>query len=422
MRVMVLGSGAREHALAWRLSQSADVAEVVCAPGNGGTAALGRNLPVDAEDPAAVVAVARAEAIDFVVVGPEAPLVAGVVDALEAAGILTFGPRREAAALEGSKAHSKRFMARHGVPTAAFDIFDDAAAATAHVKALGEPRVVKADGLAAGKGVIVCSSVEQTLDAIDRVMRKREFGAAGARVVLEQRLVGEEVSFHVVADGTRHVALAAAQDHKPLLDGDRGPNTGGMGAYSPPPVVTAEVEQKILERIVEPTLSGLRADGVEYRGALFIGLMIVDGDPFVIEYNTRFGDPETEVLMTRWDGDLLPLLLGSARGDLSRVQTRWSAPASMCVVMASEGYPGSYPKGRPITGLDAVAGLPGVQVFHAGTRREGEQVVTSGGRVLGVTASGASIDEAAARAYAAVEAVGFEGAQYRRDIGWRARR
>ncbi|MDD9937320.1 MAG: phosphoribosylamine--glycine ligase [Myxococcales bacterium] len=421
MKVLVVGSGAREHALAARLAQSPQVESVICAPGNGGTAGLAENVAIDPEDGEAVVALARERGIDFAVVGPEAPLVAGVADALREAGIDAFGPGREAARAEGSKAHSKRFMQRHGIPTADATIFDDADAADAHVRSLGRPLVVKADGLAAGKGVIVTSTVEQTHDAIDRIMRKREFGEAGATAVLEERLVGQEVSYHVVSDGTRYVALAAAQDHKPLLDGDAGPNTGGMGAYSPPPVVTAEVERRILERVAEPTLDGFRADGVDFRGALFIGLMIVDGDPYVIEYNVRFGDPETQVLMSRFKGDVLPLLLGSARGDLSGVEVAWEAPASMCVVLASGGYPGSYAKGLPIDGVAAAEDLDGVEVFHAGTRREGGQLVTSGGRVLGVTAIGADIDTAAERAYAGVERVAFEGKQYRKDIGWRAR-
>jgi phosphoribosylamine--glycine ligase len=422
MKLMVVGSGAREHALAARLSRSPEVSSVVCAPGNGGTAAFAENVAVDAEDVAAVVALAKARGIDFVVVGPEAPLVLGLVDALREAGIETFGAHKAAAQLEGSKAFSKRFMQKHGVPTAAAWIFDDADAAQAQVKALGRALVVKADGLAAGKGVIVAGDVPETLDAIDRIMRKREFGDAGARVVLEERLVGEEVSFHVVLDGERGVALAAAQDHKRLLDQDRGPNTGGMGAYSPPPVVTAEVERKILERVVAPTLRGLREDGIGFRGALFIGLMIVDGEPYVLEYNTRFGDPETQVLLARYSGDVLPLFHGAARGDLSGLQVRWEAPAAMCVVLASQGYPGAYPKGLPISGLAAAARVEGVEIQHAGTRVQGDAVVTAGGRVLSVTARGHDIDAVAARAYEAAALVKFDGVQYRRDIGWRARR
>ncbi len=421
MRVMVVGSGAREHALAARLARSRGVTQLLCAPGNGGTAAIAENVAVHAEDVPAVVALAKARAVDFVVVGPEAPLVAGLVDGLTDAGIEAFGPNRQAAQFEGSKAFSKQFMHRHGIPTAAAATFDDADAAIAHVRALGRPLVVKADGLAAGKGVIVAASVAETEQAIERVMRAREFGAAGARVVLEERLEGEEVSYHVVLDGERFVALAPAQDHKRVLDGDRGPNTGGMGAYSPVPVVTPEVERRILERVIEPTVAGLRAEGITYRGALFVGLMIRDGEPHVIEYNARFGDPETQVLLARQGGDLLPLLLGSARGDLGGVQLEWEAPAAICVVLAAGGYPGSYAKGAEIHGLDAAAQVDGVEIFHAGTARQGRAVVTAGGRVLSVCARGASIEQAAERAYAAAPLVQFEGMQYRRDIGWRAR-
>jgi phosphoribosylamine--glycine ligase len=421
MKVMVIGSGAREHAFAARLARSLQVSAVICAPGNGGTAEFAENVAVDPEDVPAVVALAKARGVSFALIGPEAPLVAGLADALVAAGIDTFGPHKAAARLEGSKAFSKRFMQKHGVPTARAWIFEDVAAAEAHVTAHGQPLVVKADGLAAGKGVIVAGDVAETLDAIDRIMRKREFGAAGACVVLEERLVGEEVSYHVVLDGEHHVPLAAAQDHKRLLDGDRGPNTGGMGAYSPPKVVTPEIERKILERVVQPTLRGLQAEGISYRGALFIGLMIVDGEPLVLEYNTRFGDPETQVLMSRYRGDVLSLLLGAARGELRGVHVDWEAPAAMSVVIASRGYPGTYPKGIAITGLDAAARVEGVDVQHAGTRRDGETVTTTGGRVLSVTARGADIDQVAARAYQAVERIVFEGMQYRRDIGFRAR-
>jgi phosphoribosylamine--glycine ligase len=420
-RVLVVGSGAREHALASRIARGGSAASIVCAPGNGGTAALGENVPVAADDVPGIVAAARARAIDFVVVGPEAPLVAGLVDALGAAGIPAFGPSREAARLEASKAFSKHFMARHGIPTAAFAVFDDADRASSYLREQGRPLVVKADGLAAGKGVVVASDVPEALDAVDRFMRKRVFGAAGATVVIEEPLVGEEVSYHVVSDGERFVALAAAQDHKRVCDGDRGPNTGGMGAYSPPPVVTRALEARILDRVVVPTLDGLRGDGIRYRGALFVGLMIVDGEPYALEYNVRFGDPEAQTMMARLGGDPLPLLLGSAQGDLRGVTARWEAPASLCVVVAAGGYPGEFAKGAEITGIDRAAEVEGVEVFHAGTARDGERLCTSGGRVLSVAASGPDIDTAAERAYAAVDRIRFDGAHARRDIGWRAR-
>ena len=419
--VLVLGGGGREHALVARIARSPLVARVLCAPGNGGTAAIAHNLVIDPEDPAAVVAAARAHRVGLVVIGPEAPLVAGVADALRAAGIDVFGPSQAAARIEGSKVWSKRFMLRHGIPTAPAESFEDADAAIAYARAAGVPLVVKADGLAAGKGVIVPKSVDETLDAIERIMRQRELGAAGASLLLERCLVGQEVSYHVLLDGTRFVALAPAQDHKRLLDGDEGPNTGGMGAYSPPPVVTAEVERKILERVVRPTLAGLTAEGLPYRGALFIGLMIVDGEPQVIEYNARLGDPETQVLLARLGGDLMPLLLGAARGDLSSVQVAWEAPASMCVVLAAPGYPGSYPKGALIDGLREAANVPGVEVFHAGTRADDDRVLTAGGRVLGVTARGDHIEQARERAYTAAARIRFEGVHYRRDIGHHAR-
>ena len=420
MRVLIVGGGAREHALAWRLSQDEGV-EVVGAPGNAGLAAIGRTVPLDPTDSDRVVALARQESADLVLVGPEAPLVAGVVDALRENGIDAFGPDREAAQLEGSKIFSKEFMARHEIPTAGFAVFDNPDAATRYIEEANRPLVVKADGLAAGKGVIVASDAAEAIAGIDLIMRERAFGSAGDRVLIEECLVGQEVSYHVVSDGKRFIPLAPAQDHKRAFDGDKGPNTGGMGAYSPPPIVTAAVERKIIERVIEPTLAGMAAEGRPFRGALFVGLMIVDGEPLVLEYNTRFGDPECQTLMTRWKGSIMPLIRGSARGDFGGLSPQWEAPASLCVVLAAGGYPGSYEKGKPIRGLEQASALPGVTVFHAGTALEGDQVVTSGGRVLSVTAIGETIDEAAERAYAAAAMIEFEGKQFRRDIGWRAR-
>jgi len=420
MRVLIVGGGAREHALAWRLSQDRGV-EIIGAPGNAGIAAIGRIVPVDPTDAGQVVALAEKESADLVVVGPEAPLVAGVVDALRARGIEAFGPDREAARLEGSKIFSKQFMARHGIPTADFAVFDDPDAAKRYIEAAGRPLVVKADGLAAGKGVIVASDAKEAIAGVDLIMRQRAFGEAGDRVLIEECLVGQEVSYHVVSDGDRFVPLAPAQDHKRAFDGDKGPNTGGMGAYSPPPVVNPEIERKILQRVIEPTLRGMAAEGRPFRGALFVGLMIVDGEPMVLEYNTRFGDPECQTLVTRWKGSIMPLIRGSARGDLGTLTPRWEAPASLCVVLAAGGYPGSYEKGKVIRGLDEASALPRVTVFHAGTTRDGERVRTSGGRVLSVTAVGDTVDEAAERAYEAADKIDFEGKQLRHDIGWRAR-
>ncbi|MFM2418230.1 MAG: hypothetical protein RL385_2953, partial [Pseudomonadota bacterium] len=384
-----------------------------------GTHGFARNLPGTANDLPHIVATAQAEQVGLVVIGPEDPLVGGLVDQLSAVGIPAFGPDRIGAQLEGSKAYSKKLMTEAGVPTAAYAVFADADAAEQYIRAQNRPLVVKADGLAAGKGVVVAKDAAEALAAIRTIMRERAFGSAGDTVVIEETLRGQEVSFHVVSDGERYVALASAQDHKRIGDGDQGPNTGGMGAYSPPPVVTPEVERKILDRIVEPTLAALRARGTPFRGALFVGLMVEAGEPSVLEFNTRFGDPETEVILARWSGDLLPLLLGSARGDLRGVSAKWSAPASLCVVMASEGYPGNYPKGRPILGLEST-GQEAI-VFHAGTVLDDRRVLTNGGRVLTVTATGQSIDEAAARAYAVVQQIHFEGAQYRKDIGHHAR-
>ena len=419
-RVLVIGSGAREHAIAWRLAKDDDV-ELFVAPGNGGTQAIATNLAVDPVDTAAVVALAQHVRADLVIVGPEAPLVAGVVDALNEVGIDAFGPSKAAAQLEGSKVYSKEFMARHAIPTAGFEVFDNADDAKQYIQQAGRPLVVKADGLAAGKGVIVAQDAAEAIAGVDRIMVERAFGDAGDRVVVEECLVGPEVSYHVVSDGTRFIALAPAQDHKRAFDGDKGPNTGGMGAYSPPPMVSDAIEQEILSRVIEPTLSGMAKEGAPFRGALFVGLMIVDGQPLVLEYNVRFGDPEAEALMTRYKGAALPLFMGSARGDFGGLTAAWEAPASMCVVLASGGYPGSYDKGKVIEGLGEASALQGVTVFQAGTRAEGTAVLTNGGRVLAVTAIGDNVEHAAKRAYQAVDKISFDGMQYRRDIGWQAR-
>jgi phosphoribosylamine--glycine ligase len=419
MKVLVVGSGGREHALAWRLNS--DGAEVHVAPGNGGTAAVATNHAVAATDVAAQVALARELSVDLVVVGPEAPLVAGLVDALADVGIAAFGPTAVAAQLEGSKIFSKQLMDAAGVPTAGFRVFDDADAAERYCREAGRPLVVKADGLAAGKGVIVAKDGDEAAAGIERIMRERAFGDAGARVLIEETLVGPEVSYHVLCSGTDYVPLAAAQDHKRLGDGDVGPNTGGMGAYSPPPMVTPEIEAAIRGRVVEPTLQMMTDRGTPFRGVLFIGLMIVDGAPQVLEYNVRFGDPECECLMARFEGNLAETLLAAAKGELASVDPQWGAPASLCVVLASEGYPGKYPKGRVITGVADAEALEGVTVFQAGTRQEGERLVTAGGRVLTVTATGATIEQAAERAYAGADRIHFEGHQLRRDIGHQAR-
>jgi phosphoribosylamine--glycine ligase len=417
-RVIIVGAGAREHALGAAFARAGH--HVITAPGNAGTESIGRNAPVRADDLPALVDLAVRERADLVVVGPELPLTLGLVDALAARGILAFGPTRAAARLEGSKVFMKRFCERHGIPTAPFAVFDDADAALHHVRSLGRPLVVKADGLAAGKGVVVADTVEEACSAIDRMVRGVEFGDAGRTVVLEERLAGEEASFHVVCDGTRGVALAPAQDHKRVGDDDRGPNTGGMGAYAPAPIVTPEVHARVMREIVEPTLAGMAAEGAPFRGVLFVGLMIERGTPRVLEYNVRFGDPETTVLVPTYDGDWLELLVAAAQGDLSRVRARAASGAALSVVMAAAGYPGKPRTGDRIDGLEAPL-PPGAFVMHAGTTRAPDgSIVTSGGRVLAVGARAQTLEEAARAAYGAVGHIHWEGEHHRRDIGRRA--
>lgn len=417
MRILVLGSGGREHALVWAAKRSPLVDEILCAPGNDGIGQDARLLPVDPGDGDAVVSLAKHESIDLVIVGPEDPLAAGVVDVLEAAGIPAFGPSAEAARLEASKEFAKEFMARHGIPTARHRTFSDPDAADRHVDAEQGPLVVKADGLAAGKGVVVCDEPLQAHRAIDELMRERRFAAAGERVVIEERLFGEEASFYAICDGTRFVTLPAAQDFKRAWDGDRGENTGGMGAYSPVPLITKELEERIVERIVRPVCEGMRSEGRPYRGSLYLGLMICEGEPRVIEFNVRFGDPETQALLMRLDSDLLPLLLAAARGELPAAAGPLRlGPPSVCVVLASEGYPRSYPRDLPISGIESASALPDVQLFHAGTRRRDGNWYTHGGRVLGVTARGATISAARERAYQAVHQISWKGVHFRTDI------
>lgn len=420
-RVIVVGSGSREHALAAAISGGGH--QVVISPGNAGTAEVGRNAGVRADDVPGLVELAVQERASLVVVGPEQPLTLGLVDALAARGVRAFGPTKAAARLEGSKAFMKRFCERHGIPTAAFAVFDDADAAERHVRAApaDRPPVVKADGLAAGKGVVVADSADEACAAIDRMMRAGEFGDAGRTVVLEERLAGEEASFHVVCDGERGVALAPAQDHKRVGDGDAGPNTGGMGAYAPAPVVTGEVHARVMRDIVEPTLAGMAAEGMPLRGVLFVGLMIDRGVPRVLEYNVRFGDPETTVLVPTYGGDWLELLDAAAAGDLSRVTVpERPLGAALSVVMAAAGYPGKPRTGDRIEGLDRPL-PPGAFVRHAGTAREpGGAVVTAGGRVLAVGAQAPTLAEAARVAYGVVEGIHWAGEHHRRDIGRRA--
>ncbi len=422
MRVLVAGSGGREHALAWKIARSPQVERVFAAPGSDGMAREAACLPdVAAGDASGLIRAVRREGVDLVVIGPEDPLAEGVADRLREVGVAVFGPSAAVARLEASKAWARAFMARHGVPHPEFRLFDELAAARAYARERGAC-VVKADGLAAGKGVAVCSDAAAADAALAEIMETRRFGAAGDRVLIEDVLRGEEASYYAITDGENVVPLAPAQDHKRALDGDRGENTGGMGAYAPAPVVGPAVEKRVLEEIVHPTLRGLRAEGHPFVGVLFVGLMIgPDGAPSVVEFNVRFGDPETQALVLQMEGDLVPVLDGAARGRLDPGTTLAGPGAAVCVVLASEGYPRDYPKGRPIEGLDAAEADPDVVVFHAGTRRDAEgRFVTAGGRVLGVTARGADVAAARARAYAAAEHIHFDGVHLRRDIARRA--
>ena len=421
MNVLLIGSGGREHALALSLSRSPLLTQLFIAPGNPGTQALGRNVALDVADHRAVVDFCKLMQIGFVVVGPEAPLVAGLVDDLEAAGVLAFGPSKAAAQLEGSKGFTKDLCAEFSIPTADYQRFSAADPAKAYVRARGAPIVVKADGLAAGKGVIVAMSVEEAEAAIDMIFGGA-FGAAGAEVVVEDFLEGEEASFFALCDGTRALAFASAQDHKRVGDGDTGPNTGGMGAYSPAPIMTEAMSARVMAEIIEPTMAGMRQRGTPFKGVLFAGLMIGPKGPKLIEFNARFGDPETQVMLARLNEDLLPLLLASAKGALPAGPVKLSAQAALTVVYAANGYPDAPEKGSEIKGLERAAAMEGVTVFHAGTKLEGTRLLANGGRVLNVTARGDSVAQAQARAYGAVDAIDWPGGFCRRDIGWRATR
>ncbi len=421
MNVLVIGGGGREHALAWKLAQSPRVTRVYVAPGNAGTAREGKchNVAVNAEDVAGLLAFARANAIELTIVGPEAPLVLGVVDRFQAAGLPIFGPTQKGAQLEGSKAFAKDFLARHRIPTAAYGSFTDVAAAEAFIRQHGAPIVVKADGLAAGKGVIIAQTVEEACTAVRDMLAGNAFGEAGHRVVVEEFLTGEEASFIVMADGEHALALATSQDHKRVGDGDTGPNTGGMGAYSPAPVVTPQLHERVMREVIRPTIRGMKAEGVPYTGFLYAGLMIgADGVPRVLEFNCRFGDPETQPVMLRLRSDLVALIEAALAGELDTVEAEWDARAALGVVMAAGGYPGAYRKGDVIHGLPADA--PDCKVFHAGTAERDGAIVTNGGRVLCVTALGATVRAAQQRAYATVRTIAWEGVHYRTDIGYRA--
>ena len=419
MRLLVVGGGGREHALAWKIAQSPLVDTLFAAPGNPGIARHARCVDIGVDAHGELVDFARRERVDLTVIGPEAPLVAGLADRLAEAGLTAFGPSAGAAAIEGSKAFSKDLMRRYGIPTARFATFDEPAGARRFCRELGAPLVVKADGLAAGKGAIVCATLEDADAAIAECMERKAFGAAGARVVVEEFMVGQEVSFFVLSNGGDVIALAAAEDHKAIFDGDRGPNTGGMGCYSPVAGFDEALEKRVIETIVRPTLAALAREGAPYRGVLYTGLMLTAQGPKVVEFNCRFGDPECQALMVRAPGDLVPLLLAAARGDAWPPARSWSSAASVCVNVASGGYPGKYQAGLPIRGVEAAEARPGVRVFHAGTATRNSQLVTAGGRVLGVTAVAERMEAAIAAAYGAVGEISFDGMHYRTDIGRR---
>ena len=421
MKVLIVGGGGREHALAWKIGCSPDVTEVICAPGNGGIAAHARCIPLSAEDVDGQVALAVREKADLVVVGPEAPLVAGLVDKLEAKGILAFGPSAAAARLEGSKGYAKEFMQRHGVPTPRFSVHTELNKALADIDKRGGPCVIKADGLAGGKGVIVCRSPFEARQAVREMVADRVFGEAGSRVIVEDFLEGEEASVLAICDGARFTTLVAAQDHKAAYEGDTGPNTGGMGAYAPAPVVTPELGREIEEQVIRRTVDGMAAEGTPFRGMLYAGLMIGKQGIQVLEYNVRFGDPECQPLMLLLKSDLAALLRAAAAGSLPDAPVAWHAGASLSVVLVAGGYPGPYEKGKPISGLDAIRQDDALRVFHAGTKTlPSGELVTSGGRVLNVTARGADVEEAARAAYQVAGTISWSGMRMRRDIGHRA--
>jgi phosphoribosylamine---glycine ligase len=419
MHILLLGSGGREHALAWKIAASPLVTKLWCAPGNAGIAREAECVALDIMDSAAVIDFCKSNAVDFVVVGPETPLVAGIVDDLSIAGIKAFGPGRQAAQLEGSKAFTKALCTEFNIPTGAFGRFASADEALAYVRAQGAPIVVKADGLAAGKGVVVASTLREAEDAVAMIF-DGAFGAAGAEVVIEEFLPGREISFFALCDGETAIPLASAQDHKRVFDHDEGPNTGGMGAYSPTPFVTPEIHDQIMSRIILPTVVGLKTRGIPFRGVLYAGVMLTPQGPKLFEYNVRFGDPECQVLMLRMMSDIVPAFLASCDGQLKNFDLRWYPESALTVVMAAKGYPGEYWKGTGIEGLDDAARIEGVEIFHAGTIAKDGAILANGGRVLNVCALGKTVTEAQARAYAAVERIKWPEGFYRHDIGWQA--
>jgi phosphoribosylamine--glycine ligase len=420
MKVMMVGSGGREHTLAWKISQSSQVADVIFVPGNGGMQQMGECIKADPGDPGAVADIAAQRGVDLTVVGPEAPLVSGMVDEFSSRGLKVFGPARAAARIEGSKGFAKALMEKHDIPTGRARAFDSYDEAKAYIESLPTPPVVKADGLAAGKGVIMAQDTAEALRALSQCMVEEVFGEAGCRVLIEEFMEGPEVSILSLSDGSRVAHMVPSQDHKRAYDGDEGPNTGGMGAYSPVPVLSGEVESSIHREVMEATVNAMASEGITYKGVLYGGLMLTNEGPKVLEFNVRFGDPETQVVLPRLDSDLVPALTATIDGTVGELEMQWLPDYCVCVVVASGGYPGDYRTGLPITGLKAAASDPGVQVFHAGTRLQDGKLVTAGGRVLNVVALGKDFAEARGLAYQSVEMIDFEGMHYRRDIGHRA--
>ena len=421
MRVLVIGSGGREHALVWKIKQSPKVEKIFCAPGNAGTSEIADNIPIAADDIGGLLQFALKKEIGLTVVGPEQPLVMGIVDQFELKGLRIFGPNAIAAELEGSKSFSKDIMQKYGLPTAEYKIFTSAESATKYIQAKNCPLVVKADGLAAGKGVLLCRSSREALAAVDTIMRQRLFGEAGDQIVVEEFLEGQEISVLAFSDGQTVLLMDSAQDHKAVYDGDIGPNTGGMGAYSPAPVFTEIMQQKVRDKIMLPMVRAMQQEGRIYKGILYAGLMLTKTGPQILEFNVRFGDPETQPLMVRMDTDIIPLFEACIDGTLGQCQVNWKNKSSVCVVMAAEGYPGTYQKGEIISGLKNANSTPEVVVFHAGTKEKYGKVLTNGGRVLGVTASGENTETAIQVAYDAVGKVNWKGVHYRKDIGSRGR-
>ncbi len=420
MKVLVVGGGGREHVLCWKIAQSPLVETLYCAPGNPGIAGVAECVNIAADEIETLCEFAVAEKIDLTVVGPEVPLTMGIVDAFQAEGLEIFGPNKAAAQIEGSKGFSKNLMAKYNIPTADYQSFTEHADAVAYIKEQGAPIVVKADGLAAGKGVIVAMTEEQAIAAVDDIMLDQVFGDAGASVVIEEFMDGEEASFFAFTDGKNILPLASSQDHKRVYDNDGGPNTGGMGAYSPAPVVTDELHDVIVETVVKPTIAGMAQDGCPYSGILYVGLMIKDGKPRVVEFNARFGDPEAQPLLIRMKEDIVPILQACARGELTQSSLEWHDKAAVCVVMASGGYPASFEKGWPISGLDKAAEIEDLVVFHAGTAAKEGNIVNNGGRVLGVTGLGSTVKDAIDKAYQGVAVIDWQDVHYRKDIGARA--